>query len=406
MRAKKITAFILAAALCATSMSGCGINKDAKAASMNGQTVTLGVANFYCRYEQATMEDAYKAYLQTSDIWSKDISGNGTTLEETVKDQAMETLHEMYTLQAHMKDYNVELTDADKKAVKEAAQKFMDSNSTEAIKEMGATEDIVEEILTLYTVRDKMKDAILFKNLDHKYMTLKECIEKNGGKAEPEEKTEGENAEQSAEKKEAEKTTIYYVTDEQQQSQYINMFKKEGLDAVILSHNIDSPFITQMEQKNEHIKFQRIDADLTDHFKEDVSEEEKEAFKEKTDSLVEIFRKALGNDKLEVKVEKMKDENVASMITLSEESRRMQEMMKMYGMSGMDPSMFGTNATLILNANHPLVEYVVAHKDGENTEMFCHQLYDLAMLAHKPLSPEEMTEFVKRSNEIMMKLAK
>ena len=253
---------------------------------------------------------------------------------------------------------------------------------------------------------EKMSDYVLFKNLDHKYMTLKECIEKNGGKAEPEEKTEGENAEQSAEKKETEKTTIYYVTDEQQQSQYINMFKKEGLDAVILSHNIDSPFITQMEQKNEHIKFQRIDADLTDHFKEDVSEEEKEAFKEKTDSLVEIFRKALGNDKLEVKVEKMKDENVASMITLSEESRRMQEMMKMYGMAGMDPSMFGTNATLILNANHPLVEYVVAHKDGENTEMFCHQLYDLAMLAHKPLSPEEMTEFVKRSNEIMMKLAK
>ena len=253
---------------------------------------------------------------------------------------------------------------------------------------------------------EKMSDYVLFKNLDHKYMTLKECIEKNGGKAEPEEKTEGENAEQSAEKKETEKTTIYYVTDEQQQSKYINMFKKEGLDAVILSHNIDSPFITQMEQKNEHIKFQRIDADLTDHFKEDVSEEEKEAFKEKTDSLVEIFRKALGNDKLEVKVEKMKDENVASMITLSEESRRMQEMMKMYGMSGMDPSMFGTNATLILNANHPLVEYVVAHKDGENTEMFCHQLYDLAMLAHKPLSPEEMTEFVKRSNEIMMKLAK
>ena len=253
---------------------------------------------------------------------------------------------------------------------------------------------------------EKMSDYVLFKNLDHKYMTLKECIEKNGGKVEPEEKTEGENAEQSAEKKETEKTTIYYVTDEQQQSQYINMFKKEGLDAVILSHNIDSPFITQMEQKNEHIKFQRIDADLTDHFKEDVSEEEKEAFKEKTDSLVEIFRKALGNDKLEVKVEKMKDENVASMITLSEESRRMQEMMKMYGMSGMDPSMFGTNATLILNANHPLVEYVVAHKDGENTEMFCHQLYDLAMLAHKPLSPEEMTEFVKRSNEIMIKLAK
>ena len=185
------------------------------------------------------------------------------------------------------------------------------------------------------------------------------------------------------------------------------MFKKEGLDAVILSHNIDSPFITQMEQKNEHIKFQRIDADLTDHFKEDVSEEEKEAFKEKTDSLVEIFRKALGNDKLEVKVEKMKDENVASMITLSEESRRMQEMMKMYGMSGMDPSMFGTNATLILNANHPLVKYVAAHKeDDKNVPLICQQLYDLAMISHKPLSPDEMTKFVSRSNQIMMLLAK
>ena len=234
--------------------------------------------------------------------------------------------------------------------------------------------------------------------------TEEKATDENGETVDVEEVKEDAGAAEG--EPEDKRKTIFYVTDMQQQSQYINMFKKEGLDAVILSHNIDSPFITQMEQKNEHIKFQRIDADLTDHFKEDVSEEEKEAFKEKTDSLVEIFRKALGNDKLEVKVEKMKDENVASMITLSEESRRMQEMMKMYGMSGMDPSMFGTNATLILNANHPLVEYVVAHKDGENTEMFCHQLYDLAMLAHKPLSPEEMTEFVKRSNEIMMKLAK
>ena len=253
---------------------------------------------------------------------------------------------------------------------------------------------------------DKMKDYILFKNLDHKYLTLKECIEENGGEiVEPNENKEndGDDANKVTEDT---KTTIYYVTDEQQQSQYINMFKKEGLDAVILSHNIDSAFITQMEQKNEHVRFQRIDADLTDHFKEEVAEEEKEAFKEKTDSLMEIFRKALGNDKLDVKVEKMKDENVASMITLSEQSRRMQEMMKMYGMGGMDPSMFGTDATLILNANHPLVQYVVEHKDGENTDMFCHQLYDLAMLAHKPLSPEGMTEFVKRSNEIMMKLAK
>ena len=257
---------------------------------------------------------------------------------------------------------------------------------------------------------DKMKDAVLFKNLDHKYLTLKDCIEENkkpeaetaeAGKPE-EEKKDGEQAEE----KETEKTTVYYVSDEIQQSQYINMFKKQGMDAVILGHNIDSPFITQLEQRNQNIKFQRIDADVTAGAKEEVAEEEKEAFQKTSDSLVEIFRKELGDEKLDVKIEKLKDENIASMMTLSEENRRMQEMMKMYGMSGMDPSMFGTNATLILNANHPLVEYVVAHKDGENTEMFCHQLYDLAMLAHKPLSPEEMTEFVKRSNEIMMKLAK
>ena len=253
---------------------------------------------------------------------------------------------------------------------------------------------------------DKMKDYILFKNLDHNYLTLKECIEKNGGTiVEPNENKEDENEDANTVTEDM-KTTIYYVTDEQQQSQYINMFKKEGLDAVILSHNIDSPFITQLEQRNEHVRFQRIDAELTDHFKEEVAEEEMDAFKEKTDSLMEIFRKALGKDKLNVKVEKMKDENVASMITLSEQSRRMQEMMKMYGMAGMDPSMFGDDSTLILNANHPLVQYVVDHKDGENTELFCKQLYDLAMIAHKPLNPEEMTEFVKRSNEIMLMLTK
>ena len=221
---------------------------------------------------------------------------------------------------------------------------------------------------------DKMKDYILFKNLDHNYLTLKECIEKNGGTiVEPNENKEDENEDANTVTEDM-KTTIYYVTDEQQQSQYINMFKKEGLDAVILSHNIDSPFITQLEQRNEHVRFQRIDAELTDHFKEEVAEDEKDAFKEKTDSLMEIFRKALGKDKLNVKVEKMKDENVASMITLSEQSRRMQEMMKMYGMAGMDPSMFGDDSTLILNANHPLVQYVVDHKDGENTELFCKQL--------------------------------
>ena len=249
---------------------------------------------------------------------------------------------------------------------------------------------------------DKMTDYILFKNIDHKYLTLKECVENNGGKLEDKkaEKPEGDNAENK------EQTTIYYVTDEQQQSQYINMFRAQGQDAVILSHNIDSPFITQLEQRNPELKFQRIDADVNASSKEEVSEEEKEAFQKTTDELVALFRKELGNENLEVKVEKIKDESVAAMITLSEESRRMQDMMKMYGMAGMDPSMFGTTGTLVLNANHPLVQYVQAHKDEENTGIFCKQLYDLAMLAHKPLSPEEMTAFVLRSNEIMLKLAK
>jgi len=252
---------------------------------------------------------------------------------------------------------------------------------------------------------DKMKDAILFKNIDHKYLTLKDCIEENGGEVvEPNDKKEEENTDGSDENKVEEiKTTIYYVTDEVQQSQYINLFKSQGQDAVILGHNIDSPFITQLEQRNPAIRFQRIDADVTDTIKEEVAEEEKEEFKKTSDSLIEIFRKELENDKLDVKIEKLKDDNMAAMITLSEQNRRMQEMMKMYGMDGMN---MGGESTLILNANHPLVQYVVDHKDSENTSIICKQLYDLAMLAHKPLSPEEMTAFVQRSNEIMMLLTK
>ena len=196
------------------------------------------------------------------------------------------------------------------------------------------------------------------------------------------------------------------MTDEQQQSQYINMFKAEGMDAVILTHNIDAPFISQLEQRNENVKFQRIDADLTETLKEDMAAEDEEAFKATTETLTEIFRKALENDKLDVKVERLKNEKVASMMTLSEESRRMQEMMKMYGMQGMDASMFGTDVTLVLNANHPLVQYVLEHKDGEHVPMFCKQLYDLALLSNKPLNPEDMTELIQRSNEIMMLLAK
>ena len=274
---------------------------------------------------------------------------------------------------------------------------------------------------------EKMKDSMLYKNLEHKYLTLEDIIKEAKGEAEVEEaakeeaakneeskagNTEAEAKSEEAEstdadaEKEPEKTRIFYVTDEVQQSQYINMFKAQGQDAIILTHNIDSAFITYLEQKHQEVQFLRIDADVHDSLKDEVAEDEKEAFQKTAESLVEIFRKELGNDKLEVKVEKLKDDKVASMAVLSEENRRMQEMMKMYGMSGMDPSMFGSQATLVLNANHPLVQFLVEHKRSKNVPVICKQLYDLAMLAHKPLSPEEMTAFVQRSNEIMMLLTK
>ena len=262
---------------------------------------------------------------------------------------------------------------------------------------------------------EKMKNSMLYKNLDHKYMTLEDIIKEAKGEEADAAKTEEAKAEETktdaeeskdADAKEEEKTRIFYVTDEVQQSQYINMFKAQGQDAIILTHNIDSAFITYLEQKHQEVQFLRIDADVHDSLKDEVAEDEKEEFQKTTDSLVEIFRKELGNEKLDVKVEKLKDENVASMAVLSEENRRMQEMMKMYGIGGMDASMFGSQATLVLNANHPLVQFLVTNKDSENVSIICKQLYDLAMLAHKPLSPEEMTAFVKRSNDIMMLLTK
>ncbi len=238
---------------------------------------------------------------------------------------------------------------------------------------------------------DKMTKGILYKNLDGKYLTLEDCIKANGGDTEVSEEDKDK------------KTTIYYVTDELQQSQYINMFRNQGQDAVILNHGIDSAFITLIEQKNQNVIFQRIDAAVNDNAKEAVAEDEKEAFEAISESLVSIFRKELGNENLDVKIEKLKDENVASMITLSEQNRRMQEMMRMYGMADMG---MNSESTLVLNANHPLVKYVVDYSEDENVSLFCKQLYDLAMLAHKPLSAEEMTAFVLRSNQIMMLLMK
>ncbi len=260
---------------------------------------------------------------------------------------------------------------------------------------------------------EKMMDYILFKNLDDKYLTLKDCIEKNEKpedkeKADPADtgtKTDADSQSQDSDAAEGgedvKKTTIFYVTDPVQQSQYINLFKEQGLDAVHLQHNIDNAFISHMERLNDKIKFQRIDADMTDEIVEDAADEET------AKTLTDLFRKELGKEDLQVKVENLKNENISSMMTLEEESRRMQEMMKMYSMGGMgDPSMFGGKETLVLNAKNALVRYLAAHQDSEHTHMLCEQLYDLAMISHKPLDPEAMTKFIARSNEIMMLLTK
>lgn len=234
---------------------------------------------------------------------------------------------------------------------------------------------------------EKMKDYIIFKDLDGKYISLKEYNPDVTGTKD-------------------DKKTIYYVTDEQQQSQYINMFKEQNIPAVILNHNIDQSFITSLEQKDETIKFARIDADITDTFKEEVKEgEDADNLKKLADELTDMFRKSLEKDKLEVKVEKLKNENISSMLTVSEEGRRMQDMMKMYGYGG-DPSMFGNDETLVLNANNALVKFIADNKDDEKADIFCKQLYDLAVMANKPLSAQEMTKFIERSNQIMVMMTK
>ncbi len=259
--------------------------------------------------------------------------------------------------------------------------------------------------------QEKMKDFIIFKNLDDKYITLPDyvkavvgaetAVDENGEAVEAEVVDENESQDKD---KEPKKTTVYYVTDLQQQSQYINMFKAENKDALILTHNIDQPFISRLEQLDETLRFQRVDAELHDDLMDETDEV---AIKEEQDTLTEVFKKALGKDQLQVQVTKLKNENVSSMITLSEDSRRMQDMMKQYGMAGMDPAMFGSaGETLVLNANHVLVKYIFENKDSEHVDTFCQQLYDLAALAQRPLSAEEMTKFVERSNEIMMLLAK
>ena len=253
--------------------------------------------------------------------------------------------------------------------------------------------------------KEKIKDYVLFKDLDDKYSTLKEYLETiPEPEIEAEVVEEGKEDEKSSEETEAPKKIVYYVTDLQQQSQYVKMFREQDMNAVVLLHNIDQPFVSALEAGDDDVKFQRIDADLTDAFKEEGDEEK---LKEDTETLKELFRKAIGKDQLEVKVEKLKNDKVSSMITLSEEARRMQDMMKMYsanGMGGMELPDVGQ--TLVLNANNDLVQYLLANKDGEHSDMFCKQLYDLAMISHQPLQADKMTEFINRSNEIMMLLTK
>lgn len=269
---------------------------------------------------------------------------------------------------------------------------------------------------------EKMTDYILFKNLDGKYLTLPECLEVNKidpDEAENKEETEEKSTDESAEAAETEaadkdeeteekkEKVIYYVTDEKQQSQYINMFKAAKMDAVILNHNIDQPFISQLEAKNEGIKFRRIDADLTDSLKSKTSKKAEEELTKAAETIGKVMKKALKKDKIEIRVEKLKNKKIASMMTLSEESRRMQDMMKMYAMPGMDMGDYGKEGeTLVLNASHPLVQYVLDHTDDSNVSMICEQLYDLALLQQAPLEPEAMSKFITRSNDIMLLLTK
>ena len=256
----------------------------------------------------------------------------------------------------------------------------------------------------------KMTDYILLKDLDGKYHTVPEALEINASDPDAVEAKDesGETVEAEAVKEDGgekkEDRTIYYVTDLQQQSQYVKMFRENGMQAFVLESSIDQPFIQQLEMKNENIHFARIDADIQAALKEDsqVDEETRKADEEK---ITGIVRKALGDDKLQVKLETLKDAQTASMLTVDEQNRRMMDMMKMYASSGMGFGGMGMEKegqTLILNAAHPLVKKLLSEETGEKTDLICSQLYDLARIQNGPLSADEMTAFIRRSNEILL----
>ncbi len=261
---------------------------------------------------------------------------------------------------------------------------------------------------------EKMNDYILFKNLEGTYMTLPECLEtkpidteeavdEDGNPVEAE-KIEPEAEENKADEKK--EKIIYFVTDPVEQSQYVAMFKKAKMDAVMLTDNIDMPFINQLEMKNEGVIFKRIDEDLSDALKTKNSAKVEEELKANEEELAKLFKKIVKKDNIKVKLEKLKNKDISAMMTMSGETRKMQEMMRMYA-SGMGIDEFSKEGlTLVLNANNKLVQFLIEEKDGENVSLICEQLFDLALIQHGPLSPDEMTKFVQRSNKIMMILAK
>ena len=271
----------------------------------------------------------------------------------------------------------------------------------------------------------KMTDYILFKDINGKFLALPECLEVE--KSDVDEAAEKANAENStadettASTEDTAKTAensdkaeknkvIYYVTDPVQQSQYIAMFKNAGKDAVILPERIDQPFISELEAKNQGVHFRRIDADLSEEFKAAVSEDEQKTLDEQQKDLEMEIRAASKKDKLTVKLQKLTQSSIAAMLSISEESRRMNDMMKMYAMSGMPMGDMPVDETLILNTEHPLVQYLIEHRTDEaakeTVDMISEQLYDLAKLQQSPLSADEMAKFISRSNEILLKMAK
>ncbi|MFT9493784.1 molecular chaperone HtpG [Anaerosolibacter sp.] len=231
---------------------------------------------------------------------------------------------------------------------------------------------------------EKVEAILLYKTTDEKHVTIQEYLENHTGKLDKQ---------------------VYYVSDPVQQAQYVGLLKEHGVEAVILDHSIDSAFISHIEAKKNDIHFKRVDSDISDLMKEKDQTDE-ETGKTEVESVIKVFKRALAKEDCKVQLESLKSEDVAGMIILAEDSRRMQEMMKRYSMGGFNPGMFPSEETLVLNKKHPLIQYILGHANEETEllDLIAQQVYDLAVLSHKPLDPEAMTKFIKRSNELMKKM--